>query len=690
MTRLNEVFIWYYEQNKEFITIEEIEDKFEGDALELIKEMVGFFDYHEAYGYSLSKRYALGLLDVKKNVAFLLQEGKDLILEKRDLKDGMNKDLVLVQKHKKYNAVIKVLKRNLTDIVASVKKNRNNVLFTPNKTFDKNVVVKNFPDSLVDGHVVLLKVVSITQYNIVTEFSEIIGHKNDPDIDILEIIYEYQWPLEFPKEVLDSLEHIEVDEQYEKQTRRDLTDEFIITIDGADAKDLDDAISLVKNDNGTYKLGVHIADVSYFVKEGTLVDKEAYKRATSAYLADRVIPMIPHVLSNGLCSLNPNEAKYTITCEMILDNEYKVLSYEIFPSIIISKRRLTYKEVNELLKQNQSLNDQKLDDMLLKMNEISQQLKLYRRRRGGIEFESTEIKFITNDEGKIIDVEERKTDDAEELIESFMLLANETVAYNFQRLNLPGIYRIHEKPDVQKMEQALDTLFKLGQPVDYKRMIQPKSIQKLTEGSKDTPYQYIVHNTLLRAMQKAKYSPESLGHYGLGAKYYSHFTSPIRRYPDLILHRMIREFLFTKKDMKKSVKHFNRILPDVSDHTSAQERKAIMMERDVDKAKSCEYMLDKIGQTFPALIVQMMNAGMFIKLESGIEGFISLRDLSGFYEYDEQTLTYKNNKGKDYKLGDRVVVKLIDVNMIEKQMNYSIVDTESKELVKKYENRRTK
>ena len=673
MDQLIEILSLYHKENEEFISELKLIEKLNINREELRALISGFFDYHPTYGYNLNKKYAIGVLDVKKTVAFLLQDPKDLIIEKRDLKGGMDKDLVLVQKHKKFNEVIKVIKHNLEQLVVNVKKNKKGIWFKTRKNLEKSIIVNGFPEQLVDGHVILVEVTEITKHNIVTQYKEIIGHKNDPDIDILEIIFEYNWPLEFPKEVLDSLMHIHIDLEHEKKTRKDLTQELVVTIDGEDAKDLDDAISLTKTEDGNDLLSIHIADVSYYVKEGSLVDQEAYKRATSVYLADRVIPMLPHILSNDLCSLNPFEEKYAITCQMTLDQQSKVIDYQIFPSIIETKRRLTYTEVNDLINHQISLNDEKIDTMILRMNEISQKLKAVRKKRGAIEFKSSELKFQFNDQGKINGVSERITDEGEELIESFMLLANETVAFHFHQFELPGIYRIHEKPDADKMEKSLDLLHKLGQPVDYKRMLKPSSIQKLTENSLNSPYEYIVHNTLLRSMQKAKYSPNSLGHFGLGARYYAHFTSPIRRYPDLLLHRMIRSFLFEPKNLKQKIKHFNAVLSEAAEHTSANERKAIMMERDVDKLKSCEFMLDKIGQNFNALIVQMMGAGMFIKLENGIEGFIALKDLSGYFEYNEETLTYFNHKGTQYRLGDEVLVSLIDVNMMERQMNYTII-----------------
>jgi ribonuclease R len=329
--------------------------------------------------------------------------------------------------------------------------------------------------------------------------------------------------------------------------------------------------------------------------------------------------------------------------------------------------------------------------MLIQMNELSQKLKVIRKQRGEIEFESSELGFIVDDKGRVLDVYERKTDEAEELIESMMLIANETVAFHMYHAELPGIYRIHEKPDTTKLRLALQTVAKLGFSVNMKQLGNPKPLQMLTKNTQDTPYSYIVHMALLRAMQKAKYSEQQSPHYGLGARYYSHFTSPIRRYPDLILHRMIhRLVLGESKSLKKDIYHFESILPEVAQHTSDQERKAIQMERDVAKLKSCEYMQDKIGQYFKGLISQMMPSGMFIKLDNGIEGFVPLRVLDDYYMYDESNLTFIGNRGKRYRLGDRVKVELLDVDLAAKKMDFVIIDKKPNKKVKRHENYKSK
>jgi ribonuclease R len=647
-----------------------------------------FLTFEEPF-YALKPDILIGRLDHKKTFGFLRQELEDIYIDQRYLGDAMHDDIVLVKEGVEPK-IVHIVKRALTVIIATLKKTPRGLFFESDTYLDKRLEVEKM-DGLVAGHVVTLEVESIEQYQIFAKVKKIIGHVNDPDINTLKIVYAYEWPTKFSDELIESLNDIDVDLEKEKKERLDLTKDLIITIDGKDAKDLDDAISLEIKD-GMYHLGVHIADVSHYVKEGTMLDDEAYKRSTSSYLADRVIPMLPHKLSNDLCSLNPHEIKLTLSCLMVIDMDAKVLSYDIQKSFIESKRRMNYDEVNQFLIHNKSLHDEKIENMLITMNELSLKLKKIRHQRGEIEFESSELGFIVDDQGRVKDVYQRKTDEAEELIESFMLIANETVAFHMFHADLPSIYRIHEKPDVNKLKLALQTVAKLGFPVNMKQIGSPKPLQILTKNTSDTPYSYIVHMTLLRAMQKAKYSEINSPHYGLGARFYSHFTSPIRRYPDFILHRIIHRLVIGEsKNMKKDMHHFESIMPEVAQHTSDQERKAVQMERDVAKLKSCEYMSDKIGNQFKGVITQMMPSGMFVKLDNGIEGFVPLRVLDDYYMYDEANLTFVGNRGKKYRLGDPVKVELLDVDLAAKKMDFSIIDKKAtKKKVHRHENNRPK
>ncbi|MDY0074338.1 MAG: ribonuclease R [Acholeplasmataceae bacterium] len=642
--------------------------------------------YEEPY-YALKPDILIGRIDHKKTFGFLRQELGDIYIEQRDLLDAMHDDIVLVKEGVEPR-VVYVVKRALKHVVATVKKTQKGLFFEPDTYLDRRLEVEGGKD-LVFGHVVMLEVESIDQFAVYTIVKKIIGHINDPDIQTLKIVASYDWPQTFSESVMDSISKIEIDMEKEMEERLDLTDKLIITIDGKDAKDLDDAISLeVKDDH--YYLGVHIADVSHYVVENSPLDEEAYKRSTSSYLADRVIPMLPHKLSNDWCSLNPHEIKLTLSCMMKLDMDGKVIEYDIQKSFIKSNRRMNYDEVNHYLIKGQSLGDPDIEDMLTKMNELSQKLKVIRRRRGEIEFESSELGFVVDTKGKVLDVYERKTDEAEQLIESFMLIANETVAFHMFHSNLPSLYRIHEAPDNIKLKLALQTVAKLGIPVNFKQLGRPKPLQIITEHTSNTPYQYVVHMILLRAMQKAKYSETLQPHYGLGARFYTHFTSPIRRYPDLMLHRLIHRFLLSETtSYKKDVYHFESLLTEVAKHTSDQERKAIQMERDVSKLKSCEFMEDKIGKYFKAIISQMMPSGMFVKLNNGIEGFVPLRVLDDYYMYDENHLTFIGNRGKRYRLGDSIKVELLDVDIAQRKMDFGIVDKKKKRDIR-YETYRSK
>lgn len=668
---------------------------YEHQTRKVHKDLIGDIDineypylvYEEPY-YALKPDILIGRLDHKKTFGFLRQELEDIYLEQRDLLDAMHDDIVLVKEGVEPRIVL-VIKRALKLVVATVKKTKRGLFFEPDTYIDRRLEVDG-GDELVFGHVVMLEVESIDQFAVYAKVKKIIGHINDPDINTLKIVAAYDWPQTFSDEVMTSIHDIHIDLEEEKRSRVDLTQSLIITIDGKDAKDLDDAISLTRVD-GHYELGVHIADVSHYVKEGSPLDEEAYKRSTSSYLADRVIPMLPHKLSNDWCSLNPDEIKLTLSCFMTLNEEGKVIAYDIKKTFIESKRRMNYDEVNQFLIHHVSLGDPKIEEMLIHMNELSQKLKVIRKKRGEIEFESSELGFVVDDHGRVLDVYERKTDEAEELIESFMLIANETVAFHMFHANLPSIYRIHEEPDHIKLKLALQTVAKLGFPVNFRQLGQPKPLQVLTENTVNTPYEYVVHMILLRAMQKAKYSEALSIHYGLGARYYTHFTSPIRRYPDLILHRLIHRFVLGESnDYKKDAYHFESILPEVAQHTSDQERKAIQLERDVAKLKSCEYMQDKIGHTYKAIISQMMPSGMFVKLSNGIEGFVPLRVLDDYYMYDEANLTFVGNRGKRYRLGDTIKVELLDVDLAQKKMDFGIIDKKNNKKVKTYENYRPK
>ncbi len=665
---------------------------YEQQTRKLHKDIVGEIDinqfpylmFDEPF-YILKPNILIGRLDRKEHFGFLRQEVKDLYIEKENLGDAMHDDIILVD-DKYAPKVVFIVERALKVIIATIKKRKNGIKFFTDVFLDKKLDVEPY-EHLVNGHVVSLDVLHIDKDVIFAKVNHIIGHINDPDIETLKIVSGYNWPTEFKQDMLDSIDDIHVDINEEKKKRSDFTKDLIITIDGLDAKDLDDAISLTFKD-GLYHLGVHIADVSHYVTRKSLLDEEAYQRATSVYLADRVIPMLPHILSNDWCSLNADEEKLTLSCLMTINQDGDVIDHEIVKSVIISKRRMNYKEVNLFLKDNQSLGHKEIEHMLIQMNDLSMILKKKRRARGEIEFESSELGFKVDRDGKVLDVYLREQDEAEGLIESFMLAANETVAEHMYHLNLPSIYRIHEKPDTVKLKMALDTIAKLGIKFNHKHIGDPHMLQQITKQTSGEAIGPIVHMILLRAMQKAKYSHELDIHFGLGARYYTHFTSPIRRYPDLILHRLIHTFLLNEsKDYQDDILFYDQVMDDVAKHTSDQERKAIQLERDVAKLKSCEFMSSRIGKYYEATITQMMPSGMFVSLSNGIEGFVPLRLLDDYYQYDENFLMFVGRKGNKYQLGDQVQVELVNVDMLERKMDFDIV---SKKKKGKHENYRTK
>lgn len=652
---------------------------YEEQTRKLHKDHVGDIDlslhprvtFDDPY-YILNPDILIGRLDRKQTFGFLRQEPKDVYIEGANLSDAMHDDIVLVQMYFEPR-VVAVVQRALNILNATVKKNRKDALyFSPDAYLDRRLFVDPY-DGLVEGHVVQLAVETIDASGVYAHVKTIIGHVNDPDIDTLRIVTSYEWPEKFSEEVMNELKNTRVDMAKEIASRCDLRDQLTITIDGKDAKDLDDAISLTRvGDN--YQLGVHIADVTTFVKPGTLLDDAAYERATSVYLADRVIPMLPHLLSNDYCSLNAHEPKLTLSCVMTLDNDGHVIDHKIDKTVIESNRRMNYAEVNTFLKKGKPLHDKAIERMIITMNELSQKLAILRKQRGEIEFESTELKFIVDDKGKVTDIVERHQEAAEELIESFMLAANETVAKHMHDLDVPTLYRIHEKPDITKLKTALQTVAKLGFQPNMRHAGEAKTLQHITGKSVNTPYGPIVHMLLLRAMQKAKYSEQLDIHFGLGASYYTHFTSPIRRYPDLMIHRLIHFFVLGEaKDHQKTVNYYEDIMPDIAKHTSDQERSAIQLERDVQKLKSCEYLLPLVGERYKATITQMMPSGMFVQLESGIEGFVPLRLLDDYYVYNDDLLTFFGRRGKKYKLGDRVTVELLSVDMTTRKVDFGIV-----------------
>ena len=537
----------------------------------------------------------------------------------------------------------------------------------------------------VDGSIVMVELTHYPEKNYATSLEgivkQVIGHKNDPGMDILSIVVSNGIPTKFPDDVLAEADQVP-DTINEKDLvgRRDLREQLIVTIDGEDAKDLDDAVTVKKLANGNYFLGVHIADVSNYVTEGSQLDREAYERGTSVYLTDRVIPMIPQRLSNGICSLNPHVPRLTMSCEMEIDPNGQVVSHDIFPSVIQTTERMTYTAVNQILEeQDEQVMEryQQLVPMFQEMQELHQILEEMRIRRGAISFEDREAKILVEPDGQPTDILLRSRGVGERLIESFMLAANETVAEHFNKRNFPFIYRIHEQPKEEKMQRFFDFASALGIVVrGTKGTITPKDLQKVIENVEDKPESAVINTMLLRSMQQARYSEDNFGHYGLAAEYYTHFTSPIRRYPDLIVHRLIRSYGQDPSEANQT--YWENELPEIAEHSSKMERRAVEAEREVDAMKKAEYMMDKVGEEFEGIISSVVKFGLFIELPNTIEGLIHINELKqDYFHFIENHLALVGERtGLTFKIGQKVRVKVIKADPEERAIDFELMDAE--------------
>lgn len=613
------------------------------------------------------------LLSTTKDFAFVDIEGdEDVFIHASNLNGAIHKDKVIVEITSKAGLrlegrIVRVVNRNLNQLVGEVyTKNGKAHLKLDEEKFKIDVVIPN--DKLknaMDGHKVVAKVTrQITGNVYYGEVLKVIGHKNDPGVDILSIVYKYGINDVFSDKVLKELDQIpDMVSEEEKKGRRDLTDHMIFTIDGDDTKDIDDAIEVEKLENGHYKLGVHIADVSYYVKEGTALYDEAYERATSVYLADRVIPMLPHKLSNGICSLNPNVERLALSCCMEIDNNGNVVDYEIFESVIKSKIQMTYKKVNQVLEQNIVPEGyEEYADTLRMMKELADILRANKVSRGYIDFDIDEAKIIVDEDGKAIDVVLRDRGVGEKLIEDFMIAANETVASYIYYMEYPFVYRIHGEPSEEKIKSFLGYVSACGYTITGKmNEIYPSTMQNILEQLKDAPEYSIFSSLLLRSMQKAVYDTNNIGHFGLASKCYTHFTSPIRRFPDTTVHRLLHKYIFNGQNDITTLSIEEAKLSEIAKHSSEKERDAVDCEREVDDMKKAEYMMNHIGEEYTGMISGITRFGIFVELPNSIEGLIRLDDLTDdYYTFDESTIRLVGTKNKrGYHLGDKlnVVVK---------------------------------
>ena len=607
----------------------------------------------------------------KKGFGFLLLEKEDdIYIAKEHLNDAIHNDIVLVEIIKKglkpEGRVTRIVKRDLKNVVGEIII-KNKKLFLKPDDEKLNITIqlsKETTKNCVEGHKVLAHLTkNIGNKTYLADCIKILGHKDDAGIDILSIAYKYGIYDEFNKEVIKELENIPNEVSSDDfENRKDLTNELIFTIDGADTKDIDDAIN-INYENGLYTLGVHIADVSHYVLENTALGDEAYNRGTSAYLADTVIPMLPHQLSNGICSLNEGAIRLTMSCVMNINEQGEIINYDIFPSYIKSKKKMTYKDVNEILENNNIPSGyETFADALFTMNKLAKILRKKKIKRGYIEFEIDEAKVIQDKDGKAIDIQKRTRGDGENLIEDFMIAANETIATHISNMDLPFIYRVHALPNADKIDDFLNLVHALGYTIKTNiNEASPKAMQNLLNELKYKPEYPILSILILRSMKKAEYSKTNIGHFGLASNDYTHFTSPIRRYPDLIVHRLLKKYLIEQDFSMSTINYLESYLVTAAEHTSEREVASINAERDVNDMKMAEYMESHIGEIYKGKISSVTNFGFFVELENLIEGLVHVNTLRGdYYNYVPELLSLigKSSK-KTYRVGDEVTIKVV-------------------------------
>ncbi|WP_214483635.1 ribonuclease R [Bacillus sp. SM2101] len=687
------------------LTVQELEEAFGIEDSSDFKQFVKALVLMEEQGLVVrtrSNRYGLPekmnlvrgtLTGHAKGFAFVVPDDKsldDVFIPPNELKNAMHGDVVLVRINphssgsRKEGSIVRILDRGIKEAVGTFVESKYFGFVIPdNKKIVNDIFIpKGKTGGAVEGHKVVVRLTSYPEGRMSAEGEviEILGHKNDPGVDILSIIHKHGLPQEFPSAVIEAANSVpDTISEDDIKDRRDLRDQVIVTIDGADAKDLDDAVMVTKLSNGNFKLGVHIADVSHYVQEGAEIDIEAHERGTSVYLVDRVIPMIPHRLSNGICSLNPQVDRLTLSCEMEINEAGDVVHHEIFQSVIKTTERMTYTDVNNILTDKDEELRNKYDSlvpMFEDMADLAELLRNKRMQRGAIDFDFKEAKVLVNREGAPYDVVLRERSVAERLIEEFMLLANETVAEHFHWMNVPFIYRIHEDPNPEKLNRFLEFITNFGYVVKGSaNEIHPRALQEIIEAVQGQPEEVVVSTVMLRSMKQAKYDPESLGHFGLSTDFYTHFTSPIRRYPDLIVHRLIRTYLINRQLDEKVQQNWQEKLPEIAEHSSSMERRAVDAERETDELKKTEFMEDKIGEEFDGIISSVTNFGVFVELPNTIEGLVHVSYLTDdYYRYDERHYAMIGERtGNVFRIGDEIAVRVINVNKDERSVDFEVV-----------------
>ncbi|MFD3155876.1 ribonuclease R [Haloimpatiens sp. FM7330] len=659
---------------------------------QIVKTRTEYYGIPERMGLILGK-----LQGHSKGYGFVIPDdgSVDIFIPISGMNGAMNGDKVIAKITKEKipgkkceGEIIRIIERANKTTIGTYENSRNFGFVVPDdkRMFQDIFIPKSEKHDAETGDIVI---VEITQWpekrrNPEGKIVEILGKKGDKGIDILTVIKKYNLPEEFPPKVLNYAENIDEkipEEEYKR--RKDLRDLRMVTIDGEDAKDLDDAVSIQKNEKGNYVLGVHIADVSNYVKENSSLDKEALKRATSVYLIDRVIPMLPKKLSNGICSLNPKEDRLTLSCLMEINNEGKVINYEISESIIRTNERMTYTDVTKILRDNDEELINKYDYLVedfKMMEDLCNILHKRRMNRGAIDFDFQECKIILDEIGKPVEIKPYERAIANRMIEEFMLVCNETIAEHMYWANAPFVYRIHEDPDEEKLMHFNEFAHNLGIAVKWTKEIHPKVLQEVIEKVKGKKEEVVINTLLLRSLKQAKYAPECVGHFGLAARYYCHFTSPIRRYPDLIIHRIIKEYINGKIDEGRS-KKLEKSVQYASSQSSDMERLADDAEREVDDLKKAEYMSYRIGEEHEGIISSVTNFGMFIELPNTIEGLVHISSLDDdYYVYDEAHLCLIGERTKNiYRLGDNVKIRVSKVDLDARDVYFDLVKEKDEE-----------
>lgn len=624
-----------------------------------------------------------------KGFGFVIPDNKgdrpDVFIPPRALNGAMNNDRVLARidndthGKKPEGEILRIIVHANNKVVGVFHQSGEFAFVTPDdKRIGQDVyVMKRHFNNAKDGQKVVVEITEWPQNNRKAEgkVTEVLGNLGDVGLEILSIIKQNDLPLTFPEEVLDASYKVpKTIKKSELNGRRDLRDRTVVTVDGEDAKDLDDAVYVEKLNSNEYLLGVYIADVSYYVTENSVLDREARARGTSVYLVDRVLPMLPERLSNGICSLNAGEDRLSMACEMHINGEGKVLNYEIFPAVINVRHRLSYNIVRAMLAGDAELCAKYKDvlPMVGKMDELREILHKKRAKRGAVDFDLPEQKVILDEKLHPIEIVQRIHGNAESIIEEFMLVANETVAQHMFNQHWPFIYRVHDIPAEEKMQDFAKLLANFNIKFKVHEETKPKDIQQAVEAIAGTPEERLITTVALRSMKQAVYQTENIGHFGLAAKYYTHFTSPIRRYPDLIVHRLLHRWLQAPKLPANEVEPLGDKLDMIAEHSSIRERAAADAERATVELKKCEYMADHIGEEFDGTISGVTAFGMFVELENGVEGLVHISSLmDDYYDYyEERYALVGTHSGNVYRLGDKVRIEVLQVNISDVSIDF--------------------